>query len=82
MVRASFAKRTRPLKRQPMSAFGVKSRHQTDVSVCPPMTQSGHSKLGYASGAFGVRYHETLDFSRIMGALRSKANNFFGYDFN
>jgi hypothetical protein len=45
--------------------------------------QSGHSpKLDYASGTFGVRYHETLDFFRIKGALRCKANNFFGYDFN
>ena len=40
------------------------------------------AKLGYASGTFDVRYHETLDFFRIMGALRCKANNFFGYDFN
>ena len=39
-------------------------------------------KLGYASGTFGVRYYETLDFFRITGALRCKANNFFGYDFN
>ena len=47
------------------------------------MAQSGHSpKLDYASGTFGVRYHETLDFFRIKGALRCKANNFFGYDFN
>ena len=38
--------------------------------------------LGYASGTFDVRYHETLDFLRITGALRCKANNFFGYDFN
>ena len=50
---------------------------------CPLITQSGHSpKLGYASGTFGVRYYETLDFFRITGALRCKANNFFGYDFN
>jgi hypothetical protein len=38
------------------------------------------TKIGL--GAFGVRYHETLDFFRIMGALRCEANNFFGYDFN
>ena len=36
----------------------------------------------YASGTFDVRYHETLDFFRITGALRCKANNFFGYDIN
>ncbi len=47
------------------------------------MTQSGHSpKLGYTSGTFGVRYHEALDFFRITGTLRCKANNFFGYHFN
>jgi hypothetical protein len=47
------------------------------------MTQSGHSpKLGYDSGTFGVRYHAALDFFRITNALRCKANNFFGYDFN
>ena len=32
--------------------------------------------------AFGVSYHETFDFFWIKGALRCKANNFFGYDFN
>ena len=83
MVRARFAKRIRPLKHQPMSAFEVESRHPTDLSVCPLMPRSGHPpKLGYASGTFDVRYHETLDFLRITGALRCKANNFFGYDFN
>ena len=44
---------------------------------CLLVPQSGHSpKLGYASSTFGVRYHETLDFFRITGALRCKANNF------
>ena len=38
--------------------------------------------MGCASGTFGVRYHETLNFFRIKGPLRCKANNFFGYDFN
>ena len=34
-------------------------------------------KLGYASDVtFGVRYHETHDFFRIMGPLVCKANNF------
>ena len=40
------------------------------------------AQLGYASGTFGVRYHQALDFFRITGALRCKAYNFFGYDFN
>ena len=40
------------------------------------------AKMGYALGTFGVRYHTALDFFRITGALRCKANNFFGYDFN
>ena len=48
------------------------------VASSPPT----FAKLGYASGTFDVRYHETLDFFRITGALRCKANNFFGYDFN
>src|SRR6266480_5803996 len=33
-------------------------------------------------GMFGVSYHETFDFFWIKGALRCKANNFLGYDFN
>ena len=65
-----------------MSAFGGKA-DIADLSGCLLMTQSGHSpKLGFASGTFGVRYHETLDFFRITGALRCKANNFFGHDCN
>ena len=43
----------------------------------PPFAQ-----LSFASGTFGVRYHQALDFLGIKGALRCKANNFFGYDFN
>jgi hypothetical protein len=39
------------------------------------------AKIGLRLSTFGVRYHETLDFFRITGALRCKANNFFGYDF-
>ena len=39
-------------------------------------------RIFFASGTFGVRYHETLDFFRITGALRCKANNFFGHDCN
>jgi hypothetical protein len=31
------------------------------------MTQSGPSpKLGYASGTFGVRYRETLDYEAVV----------------
>ena len=40
------------------------------------------ARLSCASGTFGVRYHQALDFLGIKGALRCKANNFFGYDFN
>ena len=59
------------------------SGHRLVRCTCLLMTQSGHSpKLGYALGTFGVRYHTALDFFRITGALRCKANNFFGYDFN
>ena len=65
-----------------MSALEVK-RASIRTKSCLLMTQSGHSpKLGYALGTFGVRYHQALDFFRITGALRCKANNFFGYDFN
>ena len=66
-----------------MSAFGGKADMRLVHCTCLLMTQSGHSpKLGYALGTFGVRYHTALDFFRITGALRCKANNFFGYDFN
>ena len=40
------------------------------------------AKIGLRLRSFGVRYHEALDFFRIKSALRCKANNFFGYDFN
>ena len=66
-----------------MSAIGGKADMPLLHRKCLLMTQSGHSpKLGYALGTFGVRYHTALDFFRITGALRCKANNFFGYDFN
>ena len=63
--------------------FGGKAGIIRTKRSCLLMTQSGHSpKLGYASGTFGVHYHQALDFFRITGALRCKAYNFFGYDFN
>ena len=66
-----------------MSAFGGKADMTFCSCTCLLLTQSGHSpKLGFASGTLSVRYHETLDFFRIKSALRCKANNFFGYDFN
>jgi len=71
------------MKQTCMSTIGMRT-----YRVAPHMSAIGGKadmpspKLGYVSGTFGVRYHETLDFFRITGALRCKANNFFGYDFN
>jgi hypothetical protein len=65
-----------------MSAIGVKQTSYRAVAMSAFDPKRTFAKIGLRSGTFGVRYHETLDFFRIKGALRCKANNFFGYDFN
>ena len=68
------------LPSQTMLLSGVKRTCHFALQMSASDPKRTFTKIGL--GAFGVRYHETLDFFRIMGALRCKANNFFGYDFN
>ena len=66
-----------------MSAFEGKADMTFAVQMSANDPERTFAKIGLRLRyVFGVRYHETLDFFRIMGALRCKANNFFGYDFN
>jgi len=67
---------------KPMSAIGTKRTCASGTAHVRKADMTFCAKIGCASGTFGVRYHETLNFFRIKGPLRCKANNFFGYDFN
>src|SRR5690242_2471040 len=80
--RGTTAARVFPLCEGPFSrsVSGVKRTSLFAAHVSASDPKRTFTKIGL--GAFGVRYHETRDFFRIMGALRCKANNFFGYDFN